>query len=388
MRILLVTSDFPPRRGGIGAVAYNLQTDLLATGHLVHTLNFDGSIKNYRRLHLRDFFYTAATKNEYYRLGRILNPRLFVRPRGYRDFVYANLIYRVSHITTRNFRPDIVHILKADLYTAIYNISVPSVVTCHSEEIRDTLPVTYSLRSATRIHCVSQYAQKSALRVAPRQRDRMTIIYNAVDLRARPSDTMPAARTTLVSIGRLVKAKNFESIIRAYGLLSACLRAEHKLIIIGSGPEERSLTKLIASLQLDNCVDLRGNVSDLEKLMLLEHAKIFVLCPTRYKNEEEGFGIVYIEAQANGVPVIGSKTGGAPEAIGNGGLLVANELDTSEIAATMERLLTDEKVYEELRQLAEANVKRFDRSLWVRHFEDLYRGAVDDGMSGGGEDIV
>jgi len=115
----------------------------------------------------------------------------------------------------------------------------------------------------------------------------------------------------------------------------------YKYFIVGDGPERKNLEFIVKNLHLEENVFFKGEVFEAEKIQLFSNSKLFIRCSTTYKNENEGFGISFIEAQAVGIPVIGSKNGGSPEAIGNGGLLVENELDPKEIAKNIEILLTD-----------------------------------------------
>lgn len=379
MRIILVTTCYPPPYGGIHVVARNLAEDLVLRGHHVRLLNFDGAnTSNYRRLKPRDFFYTAATRNHYYRLSHILNPFYIFKKGGFREFVHYNLIYRLTQHNIHTFAPDIVHILSPKLYTAVYDCPTPFVVTCHSEELKDDFPTIYVLKHAARIHCVSRYTEQLVVNLNNDVKDKIVVIYNSVALVPTSEDQVTEDRSFILSVGRLVKPKNFANIIKAYALLDPVVRSHHNLVIVGVGPEEGSLVALAERLHLGDGVCFRGMVSEEEKAILLGKTRVFVLCPTRYQQEEEGFGIVFIEAQARGVPVVGSMIGGVPEAVGKGGVLVQNERNPCEIRDAVERVLFDERTYVELRELALENVKRFDRQEWVPQFEALYEVAVND----------
>ena len=97
------------------------------------------------------------------------------------------------------------------------------------------------------------------------------------------------------------------------------------------------------------------------------------MCPTLYNNENEGFGITYIESQAVGVPVLGSNNGGAPEAIGDGGLLVKNELDPQEIATSIQRLLSNQNLYNSLVINISKRIRQFDTTDQIKSIENLYQ---------------
>ena len=73
----------------------------------------------------------------------------------------------------------------------------------------------------------------------------------------------------------------------------------------------------------------------------------------------EGFGIVYIEAQASGTPVVGSPKGGAPEAVGDGGIVVEDESNPAEVADAVRRLITDDQTRSNSLLAIERRIDRF-----------------------------
>jgi phosphatidylinositol alpha-1,6-mannosyltransferase len=179
----------------------------------------------------------------------------------------------------------------------------------------------------------------------------------------------------------LVEGKNVASVIKAISLLPDTLLEYYRYVVVGNGPQMSYLEALSKDLRLDN-VDFTGEVEDREKVsQLLGQSKLFVLCPKSYMGDfeiaEEGFGISFIEAQAAGIPVIGSNIGGIPEAVGNGGLLVENPADPEEIASRIQVLLEDTSLYERLRRNARARIPQFDRKAAVKKFERLYQESFD-----------
>lgn len=68
---------------------------------------------------------------------------------------------------------------------------------------------------------------------------------------------------------------------------------------------------------------------------------MFAFVPRGEGYEAEGFGTVYIESQATGTPVVGSSNGGAPEAIGDGGVIVKDEYNPQEVADAIDQLIVD-----------------------------------------------
>ncbi len=104
---------------------------------------------------------------------------------------------------------------------------------------------------------------------------------------------------SLLTVSNLVERKGHRYVLLALSQLVKKYR-EIKLLIVGDGPERSKLTKLINRLDLQSQVDLLGFVTG-EKL-----AELYALCDVfLLPSWEEAFGIVYLEAMANGKPVIG-----------------------------------------------------------------------------------
>jgi glycosyltransferase involved in cell wall biosynthesis len=131
----------------------------------------------------------------------------------------------------------------------------------------------------------------------------------------------------LVTISRLVKAKGIDIVIRALMILSQ-KRIPFRYVIAGEGGEREFLQGLAAELGLRDAVRFVGSITDNEKWAILRDSDIYVM-PSRINPEiqHEGFGISFIEAAAFGVPGVGSRGGGIPDAVldGETGILVPQE---------------------------------------------------------------
>ncbi len=130
----------------------------------------------------------------------------------------------------------------------------------------------------------------------------------------------------LVTLCRLVRGKGIDIVLRALSLLSAA-GIPFEYAIGGDGDERAFLEALAAELQLRDRVTFVGYINGAQKWQLLQNSDVFVM-PSRVESGwVESFGIAFIEAAAFGLPAVGSRTGGIPDAIVDGvtGMLVEAE---------------------------------------------------------------
>jgi L-malate glycosyltransferase len=130
-------------------------------------------------------------------------------------------------------------------------------------------------------------------------RGNITIIPNGVDLQQirliNPSDET----SDIIFVGRLIKEKHVDLLVRTFGILSS-EQPQLRLLIIGEGPEQDSIKKIIQELSLEERIVLRGFSVDHDVVIArMKSAKVFVNPSTR-----EGFGITALEALACGLPVV------------------------------------------------------------------------------------
>ncbi len=147
---------------------------------------------------------------------------------------------------------------------------------------------------------------------------------------ARPNDIV------LLSVGRLQRRKGHDRVIEAMGQLA---RSDLRFLIAGTGEEEDRLRRLAADAGVAHQVTFLGKVLDEELPAHYAACDVFLM-PNRQEGADiEGFGIVFLEAQATARPVIAGRTGGAPEAVAEGetALLVGGD-DVGELAGAIGRL--------------------------------------------------
>ncbi len=359
-KILIVTPDYPPSIGGIQTITLNLEKGLKKIGHEVELLHLDP--RNFKSdAPFRDYLFSKATFKRYFFLP-------------FHSRTYHNLVYRKTNEIRSKFKPDITHVMHASMFSAIYGCAEPSVISCHALEIQNNFSVRYSLTHATKIHAVSNFTKSLITDIVNREYE-IKIIYHSIDFESFKLNNTIEKKDNIITVCRLVKRKNIDTVLRSLTYLPKNLRDKYDYVIVGDGPERPKLEQLKNALGLDNVV-FKGEITDSEKIALLCQSKLFVMCPLQIGLDVEGFGIVFIEANAAGLPVVASKTGGVPEAVGNGGIFVDDETDPKEIAKKIEELLIDEEKYNQIKKYALERVKKFDNERITKEFVELYRGII------------
>lgn len=154
----------------------------------------------------------------------------------------------------------------------------------------------------------------------------------------------------IIFVGTLQPRKNIERLIETFSKLVG----NYQLVIVGrKGWLYDSIFEKVKELNLEDQVVFTGYVPDSDMPALIGGAKVYVL-PSLW----EGFGIPIIEAQACGVPVVASNTSSLPEILDESGILV-NPENVGSIANGIKKVLTDDKLRQDLIKKGFKNIKRF-----------------------------
>lgn len=160
----------------------------------------------------------------------------------------------------------------------------------------------------------------------------------------------------LLSVGRLVTRKGFDVVLKAV----AALKARGRMVryaIVGEGPDRERLEALAEELGVRDAVTFQGALDTGELSAAYAAADAFIMVPRAEGPDIEGYGIVYLEAGLMGAPVIGSRSGGVPEAVKDGetGILVDPD-DVEAVADAVERLADDEALRRRMGESGRARV--------------------------------
>lgn len=168
----------------------------------------------------------------------------------------------------------------------------------------------------------------------------------------------PGNEMVVLIVGRLQRRKGHDLLVEALGRLRAAGRAV-RAVVVGDGEERPRIEALVRERGLTEAVTLAGSVPAGDLPLYYAAADIFCH-PNRIDGHDvEGFGIVFLEAAAAGLPVIGGNSGGVPEAIAADvtGLLVSGT-DAEELTAAIARLTDDPSLRSAMGRAGRDRVRR------------------------------
>ncbi len=337
MKHLLVTNDFPPKIGGIQSLLWEWWRRLPPESFAVLTSPYAGTAE-----------FDAAQP---FRIERTREPVLLPHPW---------MVQRVNAMA-KEVGADLI-VLDPALPLGLIgpSLDLPYDVVLHGAEVTvpGRLPLSkqtlgHVLRRARHIVAAGGYPAAEAEHAAGRSLP-ITVVPPGVDTERFVPLTQPERHEArrhfgiaddaelVVSISRLVPRKGFDAAIRAAALLRTS-RPNLVLAIAGGGRDEDRLRKLAEQVKAP--VRFLGRVSNDDLPRLYGCADVYtMLCRNRWGGlEQEGFGIVFLEAAACGVPQVAGQSGGAAEAVDDGitGVVVGKPDDPRAVATAFEQLLDD-----------------------------------------------
>ena len=244
--------------------------------------------------------------------------------------------------TARKYKINFIHchwIIPQGFFVALLNLftGIPYLLTAHGGDV-------YSFRKNAFIRLCSDFALKRAKACTVNSEPTGQAVHNirinapvqvipmGVDIRLfQPGKRDPKIKEIFniqdaffLAVGRFAEKKGFKYLIQAMPLILE-KRPQAKLVIIGFGPQEEELKRLIAKLNLENSVSLPGSKSGEELAKYFATADVFIgPSVVTQSGDTEGQGVVFLEAMASGTAVIASDVGGVGDVVRNmeTGLLV------------------------------------------------------------------
>jgi phosphatidylinositol alpha-1,6-mannosyltransferase len=392
MPSLLVTNDFPPKVGGIQSYLWELWRRLPPADVTVLTTPYPGTAEFDRAQPFR------VVRDRHKVL--LPTPALAGRIDALAGEVNAGLIFLDPALPLGALGPR----LRSAPYVAVLHgaeVTVPGRLPGSRAALRRVL------RGAAGILAAGSYPAEEAARAAGRPLPGL-VIPPGVDVdRFRPTDDsaaraatrkrfgLPEAAPLVLGVSRLVPRKGFDVLIDAIARLdrhpfpaSAGPGAAPTggsggpvhLALAGSGRDRDRLAKRAARAGLGDRFHLLGRVPDEDLAAVYGAADVFAMCcRERWGGlEAEGFGIVFLEAAACGVPAVAGRSGGAWEAVDDGATgSVVDPLDAGAIAGALARLLADPALRRTMGAAARARAETaFAYDILAARLTPLARGDV------------
>lgn len=213
---------------------------------------------------------------------------------------------------------------------------------------------------------ISSFLSQRAERLGVKK-ENIILTPNGVDLSQVPAGAEKIAKR-VVCVARLSWEKGLDDLVKAWPEVLKS-EPEAKLVLVGEGNKRQEIEKMIADLNIKKSVTLLGNLPHGQVLKEIKKSEVFI-CPSL----AEGLGIVFIEAQACGVPVIGTRVGGIPDVIqdNENGLLIEPK-SSAQIAEAIIKLLKDKSLSERLSQKALETVQKYDWQSVIKTIDSTYR---------------
>ncbi len=367
MRILFLTDKFTPERGGSQIIFNHVYDHLPAHEVTVLTRSWPGDREadaSYRHPVVRvPYSNIPKLRTPLLWLSLLREGRRLIRRQGF------DLIVSGQPVETAPFGARLAR-----------EFHLPSLVHTFAEDVTSFLThpilgrmMRGALTQAGAVTTISHFTRDHLLRlgVSP---ERIVLLYPGV-VPERWQDTGRAAeirrryelegKRVVITVSRLIPRKGHDVVLQALPqVLKKVPNAVY--LIVGDGPQEAHLRSLADSLGLQNSVRFAGSIPNAETVDYYHASDVFVMPNRRMSNGDiEGFGLVFLEANVCGLPVIGGRSGGAVDAIEHGrtGFLV-EPTSVEEVADRLIELLTQEDRAREMGTVGRQRV--LDNFTWSR----------------------
>ena len=373
-KVLVLTENFPPISGGSGRWFWELYSRLPKEQYLI----------------LADDVQGAAEFDQTHQLN-ILRMPLKSSEWGFKSLsgmkFYWRLIWQIRKIIKQQ---KITHIhcgrvIHEGVTAWLLKILTGTPYLCyvHGEDVETAatsgehnLMVKQVCKHADRLICNSHNSANIVKRLNYANDDKINVLHPGVDA----SLFVPLAedlgfkqqmgwqgRKVIITVGRLQERKGQDMMVRAIALLKQQF-PEILYAIIGRGECLESLKSLTAELNLNDHVQFLTEVTDPQMIQCYQQSDVFILPNRTIGNDIEGFGMVLVEAQACGKPVIAGDSGGTKETmlINESGFVI-DCTDAQLISNTVAKLLADP---EQIVQMGKIGRQHVESELdWLAHVQ-------------------
>lgn len=285
--------------------------------------------------------------------------------------------------TLKSLHVDIIHTLhfSGDFFGRLASIGLGIPVVTHIRNIKSETKTRRRFFNkllswqTTKYLSVSKAAAETIQREHNMAKRPVEVLYNAVDPAKLNVDAFDLKAkfgitgSIVIGVGRVVKQKNFDKLIRAMAKLKKEI-TDVSLLILGDGSEMSSLETLRAELGLQDVVHFAGYVPNTDVPRYLKASHILAM-PSDY----EGLPITHVEALFCGLPAVISEHVPSGEIAKKSSLICTTEVD--DIAAKLLLLLQDEALYSKMSEEALATAPKYSMERHLEQLKNVYEGIVD-----------
>ena len=233
-----------------------------------------------------------------------------------------------------------------------------------------------SVKKAKKIISVSKSTRDDIVNHFKINKDKIEVIYEGVDGPFGVCDEIPPApflkggvtKPFIFYTGVWRNHKNLVGLVKAFGVLKNKYKLNYQLVLGGKeDPYYPEVRETWEKLGLEKEIIRAGFIDQKELPLLYNAAEIFVI-PSFY----EGFGLIGLEAMACGTPVVSSNKTSLPEVLGDAAIYF-NPNDPEEMAEKMKLVLTDKKLYNELRENGFKQIKKYSWEKMGKETIEIYK---------------
>ena len=362
-KLIVISYDFPPSTGGIARLCHEIVSNIKSSYDTVEVLTIikDNISQPYDN--------HPDNKINYLPQKRILSElKAFQFLRKWKDKKHTDVICGTWH-------PDAALALFAgfkNVYTLAHGTELLSGKSTFRKHLWLPVYAKWVLGKSRKVIANSNYTKNLVCHINSMAK------VEALPLGVNTEFFKPIKRNTrmdklrICTVSRILQFKGHDFILETLSKLPQQYRDKIEWHIAGTGAFLEPLKILAQKSVISKQVHLHGFVSDIDLPAFYNASDLFILATRQveHSTQVEGFGLVFLEAQSCGIPVIGTQTGGIPDAIEpeNGGWLIEQD-DEKELTGILKKIIENPSILQEQSVLARQRV--LQKCSWQQYIYNL-----------------
>ncbi len=363
MRKLIITLEYPPQVGGIASYIFNLASHLPVEDIVVYApenkqqIEFD-SKNPWKTYRLNPYWSLIWPRwlRMFFQITTLVNQEKI-------EMLYVNHIFPVGYVAY------LIKKFKKIPYTLFFHGTDITTAIANKNKRKKFVTIC---KEANTIVVNSEFLKNKLLDVVDGLKD-VRVVYpcpndlfydSAVDeneITTLKAKLALGGKKVILTVARMVEGKGFPHMVR---MLPEVLKQVPNVVwlVIGDGPKNKEVFQMVQKNSLQNVVRFLGKVDQQELSKFYRLADLFVLLTHKDENHEEGWGTVFLEAAACGLPVVAGRVGGVEEAVldGETGVVVDVYQDQSVVPAIV-GLLKDPEFAKQLGEVGKQRATNYFR---------------------------